>query len=286
MNSLFETIITFIWSEWPVFTVIAIGIIVESISRGIKSRMKRSIFSKYDNSTDQKHAEFYLNYYRKIQIIDVLRALSVIAILFVIMTFKSGSSFSFLAVGLGALIVTLKDFILSILAFFFVLRQYHIGDTIGVGDIQGQIIYIRIFSIGILGKDNDGDSTGRMFVIPGHKLITESIRKEDLHANSIRKELIKIPYKTQDFILGFQEFIERLEQYLWNILPTLSKKNCGNFQTYIWHKYKLDIDYLEDKCIVITVGIVWKWENNVENKIKIVDFVEKFRKEKPIKSED
>ena len=196
------------------FTVIAIGIIVESISRGIKSRMKRSIFSKYDNSTDQKHAEFYLNYYRKIQIIDVLRALSVIAILFVIMTFKSGSSFSFLAVGLGALIVTLKDFILSILAFFFVLRQYHIGDTIGVGDIQGQIIYIRIFSIGILGKDNDGDSTGRMFVIPGHKLITESIRKEDLHANSIRKELIKIPYKTQDFILGFQEFIERLEQYL------------------------------------------------------------------------
>lgn len=98
--------------------------------------MKASIFAKYDNSTDQKHAEFYLGYYRKIQIIDILRAASVIAILFVIITFKSSNSVNLLAIGLGALIVTLKDFILSILAFFFILRQYHIGDTIGIGDIQ------------------------------------------------------------------------------------------------------------------------------------------------------
>lgn len=286
MNSLFDTISNLISQEWPVFTVVMIGLIIEVVSRAIKSRMKKSIFSKYDNSTDQKHAEFYLNYYRKIQVIDVVRALSVIAIIFVIMTFKSGSSFSFLAVGLGALIITLKDFILSILAFFFVLRQYHIGDTIGVGDIQGQIIYIRIFSIGILGKDNDGDSTGRMFVIPGHKLITESIRKEDLHANSIRKELIKIPYKTRDFTLEFRAFMEGLEKYLGVTLPTLSKKNCGNFQTYIWHKYKLDIDYLEDKCIIVTVGLVGKWEDNVANKIKIISFVEGYRREKQEKNEE
>jgi small-conductance mechanosensitive channel len=173
--------------------------------------MKRTIFSSYDNSTDQKHAEYYLKYYRKIQVIDVVRAISVIAIIFVIMTFKSGSSFSFLAVGLGALIITLKDFILSILAFFFVLRQYHIGDTIGIGDMQGQIIYIRIFSIGLLGKDNDGDNTGRMYVIPGHKLISENIRKEDLHSNSIRKELLKIPYSQEEFTITFGELLELIE---------------------------------------------------------------------------
>lgn len=286
MDSLFETISALIFQEWPLFTVIMIGLIIEVVSRAIKSRMKNSMFSKYDNSTDQKHAEYYLNYYRKIQIIDVIRALSVIAILFVIMTFKSGSSFSFLAVGLGALIITLKDFILSILAFFFVLRQYHIWDTIGVGDMQGQIIYIRIFSIGILWKNEDGENTGRMFVIPGHKLITESIRKEDLNADSIRKEIIKIPYKTKDFVLEFSEFLTTLEKYLGDILPTLSKKNCGNFQTYIGYKYKLDIDYLEDKCIIITVGVVGKWENNVANKKKIIWYVESFRQEKNDKREE
>jgi hypothetical protein len=98
MSSIFEMVSAFISEEGPMFTVIMCGLIIEIVSRALKSRMKRSIFSKYDNSTDQQHAEYYLNYYRKIQSIDILRAISVIAILFVIMTFKSGSSFSFLAV--------------------------------------------------------------------------------------------------------------------------------------------------------------------------------------------
>ena len=92
-----------------------------------------------------------------------------------------------------------------------------------------------------------------MYVIPGHKLITESIKKEDLHVNSIKKELLRIPFITRDFTLDFSEFLKELEDYLNSTLPTLSKRNCGNFQTYIGYKYKMDIDYLEDKCIIITV---------------------------------
>lgn len=258
-------------------TAILIGLIVEVLSRSIKSRMKQSIFSQYENSVDPKHAEYYLKYYRKIQIIDVIRAISIILVLFVIMTFKTGGSMNFLLVGIGAMIITLKDFILSVLAFFFVLRQYHIGDTIGIGDIQGQIIYIRVFSIGILGKDNDGDNTGRMFVIPGHRLITENIRKEDLHTNSIRKEVLRVPYIQEEFTLDFETFVGVLEIYMDTILPTLSKKNCGYYQTYIGHKYKMDIDYFEDKCITLSIGIVGKWEENVEKKRKIISFVESKR---------
>ena len=102
----------------------------------MKSRMKKSIFSQYENSIDPKHAEFYLNYYRKIQVIDIIRALSVILILFIVFTFKTGEGVNFLVIGLGALIITMKDFILSIFAFFFIVRQYKIGDTVGMGDIQ------------------------------------------------------------------------------------------------------------------------------------------------------
>ncbi len=264
----------FIKQEWPLFTVLIIWVGIEIISRRMKSRMKKSIFSQYENSIDPKHAEFYLNYYRKIQVIDIIRALSVILILFIVFTFKTGEGVNFLVIGLGALIITMKDFILSIFAFFFIVRQYKIGDTVGMGDIQWQIIYIRVFSIGILGKDNDGDSTGKMYVIPGHKLITESIKKEDLHVNSIKKELLRIPFITQDFSLDFWEFLKELEHYLNSTLPTLSKRNCGNFQTYIGYKYKMDIDYLEDKCIIITVWIVGNWETNVDNKKKIISFIE------------
>jgi hypothetical protein len=90
-----------------------------------------------------------------------------------------------------------------------------------------------MFSIGILGKDNDGDSTGRMYVVPSHRLITESIKKEDLHTNSIRKELVKIPFRNQDFTLSFEEFVHQLELYVGTFLPIMTRKNCGNYQTYI-----------------------------------------------------
>lgn len=156
----------------------------------------------------------------------------------------------------GTLIVTFRDFILSILAFFIVLRRYKIGETIGIGDTQGQIISIRMFTIGLLGKDNDGSNTGKHFTIPGHKFLSETIRREELQAESIRKEFIRVPYSNESYDLTFSEFILQLKSELNIILPMITKKNCGNFPTYIGHKYKLDIDYHEDKCITITIDII------------------------------
>ncbi len=268
----------FILLEWPLFTALFVGILIEFVSRRIKKRMKLSMFSEYENSIDPEHAEYYLSYYRKIQSIDIFRALSILIVLFIIFTFKTGGSINFLVVGLGALIVIMKEFILSVIAFFIIIRRYKIGDTLGINDIQGQIIYIRMLGVGILGKDNDGDNTGRMFVIPSYKFLMETIKKEDLHADSIRKELLKIPYNTWAFEPDFVTFIRSLENFLDHELKTLSKRNCGNYQTYIGHKYKMDIDYLEDKAIIITVGLVGKWEDTVENKKKIVGFVESMRR--------
>lgn len=128
--------------------------------------------------------------------------------------------------------------------------------------------------MGIIGKDNDGDNTGKLFVIPTYKFITEIIRREDLHVSSIRKELLRIPFQTEKFTVNFSEFLDELKKILDEILPVMQRKNAGNYQTYIGHRYKMDIDYLDEKCIIISIGMVGKWENNVKNKEKIVKFVE------------
>lgn len=44
----------------------------------------------------------------------------------------------------------------------------------------------------------------------------------------------------------------------------------------------MDIDYLEDKCIIISIGIVGKWEKTVEKKRKITEFVENQKKKRDI----
>jgi hypothetical protein len=132
ISSFFE----FIQLELPLFTALFVGVLIEIVSRRIKSRLKKSIFTKYENSIDPEHAEYYLNYYRKIQSLDIFRALSILAVIFVIFTFKTGGSINFLVVGLGALIITMKDFLLSAVAFFIIIRRYKIGETIGMNDIQ------------------------------------------------------------------------------------------------------------------------------------------------------
>lgn len=267
---LFET-------EWRTIMAVCILIIVELIARKIKNKLKKRIYGKYDASTDPKDSEYYLEYYKRGQIVDLFRALAFLVFLTFLLISKGGLNINFLAVAAGALIVISKDFLLSIVAFFVIVRKYEIGDTVAIGDIQWQIIYIRTFTIGIVGKDNDGDSTGKFYEIPNHKFITETLRKEDLKTESIRKELLKIPYETTKFSISIEEFLNKLSEYLDKILPIRNRKNAGNYQTYIGYKYKMDIDYLEDKCIIITVGLVGRWEDNVNHKKQIISFVESFR---------
>jgi hypothetical protein len=265
---------------WVIFAVVVIEIIAIFIKKWIKTR----IFAiQKDLATDNENPEYYLEYYRKWQIIDIIR----FAVLFVglgtLIVTRTSIGANFFVIVAGALVITFRDFILSMVAFFIVLRRYKIGETIGIGDIQGQIISIRMFTVWLLGKDNDGDNTGRHFTIPGNKFLTETIRREELQVESIRKELIRIPYSHESYSLGFADFNRELKNVLNTILPMITKKNCGNFQTYIGYKYKLDIDYYEDKCITITVGIIGKWRKNVERKEQIVEWTEQYRIQKPPK---
>ncbi len=281
MNTLLNSIEK-LWDKDALF-ILLIGsiILIEIMAIFIKRYIKKQIFAiQKDLNSDNENPEYYLEYYRKWQIIDIIRfSVFFVAIGTLIVT-RTSIGASFFVVVAGALVITFRDFILSIVAFFIILRRYKIGETIGIGDIQWQIISIRMFTVWLLGKDNDGDNTGRHFTIPGYKFLTETIRREELQVESIRKELIRIPYSHESYSIGFNQFNKELKNLLNTILPMITKKNCGNFQTYIGYKYKLDVDYYEDKCITITVWIIWKWRKNVERKEQIVEWAEQFRLEK------
>ena len=278
MNTLINTMID-LWSrDAMIITIIALVIFVEIIAIFVKRSMKRRIWAiRKDVPLDIENPEYYLEYYRKGQLVDIFRVATLIVALGVLLATRTTIGANFFIVTAAALVITFRDFILSIVAFFIILRRYKIGETIGIGDTQGQIISIRMFTIGILGKDNDGDNMGRHLTIPSHRFLTETIRREELQVESIRKELVRIPYDHETYSLSFSEFMTGLRGELDTICSTMTKKNCGNFQTYIGYKYKMDIDYLEDKCIIITVGLVGKWRRNVERKELIIAWAEQYR---------
>ncbi|MBP6981786.1 hypothetical protein KBB25_03375 [Candidatus Gracilibacteria bacterium] len=277
MSQIFEFITAFFQSEHLLIFSVSIFLIIELVSRRLRKKLKQTIFSQYDNSTDQKHAEYYLEYYRKSQIIDIVRVLSFMILIGFLIASRTSSGANIFIVATGALIIVFKDFLMSIIAFFAVLPQYQIGNTIGIGTFQGQIIFIRMFSIGLLGKDQDGDSTGKLFVIPSHKFLTEAIIKEDLHSTGIRKEILRIPIKNGELDIPLGQLISDLEVFLTEMLPIMNRRSVGNYQTYIGHRYKIDVDYLEDKCIIISIGLVGKWKDLTKQKQKIIEWMEERR---------
>jgi|GEM_PF-6944584 len=82
---------TFITKESVLVSFIIIALIIELISRHIKKKMKQSIFSKYDRSTDPKHAEFYLDYYRRSQVIDIIRVSSILVLISFFIISRTGA---------------------------------------------------------------------------------------------------------------------------------------------------------------------------------------------------
>ena len=273
MENLQETLL-FLRTHWLFFAVIGLMIVVEMISRYIKRKLKKSIFAQYDGSTDPKHGDYYLEYYRKSQLIDMIRIVSVMFCLGFIFIQAIDQGINLLAVAIGAIIITFKDLWLSIAAFFFVVPQYSVGNIISIDKVQGQIIFIRMFSVGVLGKDNNGESTGQLFIIPNYKFLTDSVRKEELQTSSVMRDFFEIPYRNEYFEGTFADFLKELKVFLDTILPIGNRKNVGNYQSYLGHRYKLDYEYKENECLFINLSFIGKSEKNRENIAKIIAYVE------------
>jgi hypothetical protein len=269
-----DSIISFFANEWILVFVLSLWFIFELITRSIKKKHKSRIFSQYAETDDKSNAEYHLDYYKKIQGIDITRVLVFTFLLIILLIWKAGLNINFFAVAAWALIIAFKDFWLSIVSFFFVVPQYKIGDTIKIDEAQGQIIYIRMFSVWILGKDTNWESTGQLYVIPNFKFLSESVRKEQLWTEEIMRDFFHIPYKKEWFDGEFDEFIWWLRAYLDTIFPIGNTRNVGNYQSYIGFRYKLDYEYRDDKCLVIILSFIGKSWKNQKNIEKIISFVE------------
>jgi hypothetical protein len=107
-------------------------LVIDMVARRIKRQMKKSIFAQYDDSTDPRHAEYYLEYYRRSQIIDVIRVIIFSVFVVVMISTQTANGFNLFVVAAGAFLLIFKEIILSVVAFFVILPQYRIGNTIAI----------------------------------------------------------------------------------------------------------------------------------------------------------
>lgn len=260
--------------------IIIIGAIaIEAVARHIKAKNKKIILAKHGSHTEQENDEFYLQYYQKNQIIDFIRVITTIVLIISLFIINTDIGLSFFAVAAGAFVIAFRDFILAVIAFFFVTPQYPIGLTVKVAGVQGQIIFIRMLSVGILGKDEKGENTGELFIVPSHKFMTDIVEKEDLRSTSIFREEVVIPYSPQRFTIDFEDFMKKLRQFLDTNFPVKKREYVGNYLSYAWHRYKIDFFFHDEKYLGIKLSFVGKMNENRAQKEGIMTFVSQHMKQ-------
>ena len=234
-----------------------------------------------DGQHKKRNAEFYLEYYKKVQIIDTVRIVFIVFAVVFFLAAKTWSALNVLAVWVWVVILIFKEVILSFAAFFYVISRYKIGDLIRFGSINGmeclgELIYIHTLYVLMIAKDQSGNHTGRVIHVPNYKFFTEINQRLDLSSQWYRRIDLEILYNSNRFEVSFQEFMNKLEHFLDDHLSIRTSKLAENFKSYFGLKYKISLNY-EGENVRVSLSFIQPASNTTSSKKNIIYFVESLR---------
>lgn len=265
-----------------ILAFIILAIALEWYFRKARQKIKQELHDKYWEITETNDSsfledEFYIDYYKKIQIIDLLRIIIIIALVFILILYKSPSAFSFLAIAAWAIIITFKEAILSFLWFFLVVTNYKIWDVIIIWDQMWEIIYIKPLFVWAIWKDSNWEHNGQFYIFPNSKFILETIKKEEIKISNFQREHIDIYFSRNQFWIEFDEFIKKLTKYLDKKFEIKTVDDVWNYKTYIWYKYKMRFNY-DKEFLIIKLTFIEKPINSLILREEIITYIESIKK--------
>lgn len=246
----------------------------------LKKSWKKKYLRPELNPSKSKNNENYLIYYKKYQVLSTIRALILIFAAWFVLAQSNQNFWSFLAIGIWAIIITFQPMIQSIIVYFTVLLQYTAGDTIRVWDKQGEIISIKPLMLGISGMTDNGEHDGNFYLIPNKVIFESGIQKISLRAKNIQKVMMTFLYNHQTFWIAFDDMLFQLETFLTERLPQRSMAEVGYFKSYSGHRYKLNFDLSSEKegGVIVAITFLEKLGKMREVKREIVSFIESIKK--------
>jgi len=260
--------------------VAMILLLQELIIMILKKAWKKKYLRPELNPSKSKNNENYLIYYKKYQVLSTIRALVLIFAAWFVLAESNQNFWSFLAIGIWAIIITFQPMIQSIIVYFTVLLQYTAGDTVRIGDKQGEIISIKPLMLGISGMTDNGEHDGNFYLIPNKVIFESGIQKVSLRAKNIQKVMMTFLYNQKIFWISFDDMLFQLDTFLTERLPQRSMAEVGYFKSYSGHRYKLNFDFSSEKegGVIVTITFLEKLGKMREIKKEIVSFIESIKK--------
>jgi hypothetical protein len=244
-----------------------------------KKKLKNEYRNKKESIHSSEEAEkVSLEHFNTLQNIDITRIGVSIFLLVVILSVADIRTFGFLAVAIGAIIITLRDYLLSLVSYVYVLANFDIGDDVKIMSALGGIVRIRPLTVSIAGKDAYGDFNGILHHIPNSKFVTEVVERREIKDHNYRIVTLEVLYSNELFADAFSIWLVNLKKHLDAALTKRSLKDVGNYKTYAGIKYKLYYDYNEDGDIVISISFISRTKNAVFRKEEIIEYIESTRR--------
>lgn len=254
-------------------------IIFEIAVRSYKQKLKNEYRAKKESIHSSEEAEkVSLEHFNQLQNIDITRIVVGVALLVVILSVADVRTFSFLAVAIGAIIITLRDYVISLVSYVYVLANFDIGDDIKIGHVLGGIVRIRPLNVSIAGKDAHGDFNGILHHIPNSKFVTEVVERQEIKDNNYRAVTLEALYSNELFEDAFSIWLTKLKEHLDEVFTKRSLKDVGNYKTYAGIKYKLYYTYNEDGDIVVSISFIARTKNATLRKEEIIAYIETLRR--------
>lgn len=256
------------------------------ISQGIvwflKFRLRRAYAHSTRDLADMDEVqEISLAYFRRRQILDVVRALLILVTVLLGVLFYNIQAFSFLALALGAVVINQKENINSMIAYFYLLANYQVGDDIGtmIGmmNILGEIVRISLFHTIIAGKDENGEYNGKRISIPNYQFLLNPAEQQNLKADTYRQVVMNIPFSTELYGRVFDVFVKELRAFLDELLPKRNLRQVGSFRGFAGAQYKINFDYNATGGIVVRLSFISRARDAVERKEGVVTFLESLK---------
>lgn len=254
-------------------------LIFELSIRSYKERLKKAYRDKKALIHSSEEAErVSLEHFNKLQNIDITRIVVFILLAVVLLSIADVRTFSFIAVALGAIVITLRDYVISLFSYLYVLANFDIGDDIKIGQVLGGIVRIRPLTVSVAGKDTYGDFNGVLHHIPNAKFITEVVERQEIKDNNYKCVNLEVIYSNELFEDVFSVWLKNLKRRLDETLTKRSLKDVGNYKTYAGSKYKLFYNYNEDGEIVVSISFISRIKNAALRKEEIIEYIESTRR--------
>lgn len=260
------------------FFIVCIFVGIELFLRKLKSRKKKEFDSK--KATAESLAEIEeisLEHYRQFQHIDVVRFVIIVIGLVSVLSAYNIQAFNIIAVATGAFILALRESFTSLVAYFYILSSFKLGDDIRVSTFLGEIVRVKPLYTAIAGKEENGEYNGSLHHIPNFMFLNQIIEQQQNKSDDYLKVALQLLYTKKSFNVSFDEFISSIESHLDELLPKRPMNKVGYFKGYAGVRYKLSFDYNDKGDVVIKLSFITRSSKRLELKESIIRYVENLR---------